>query len=37
VRSIRHWTVRAAGAAAGSRADRLPPRMRRWCSLERRA
>jgi glycosyltransferase involved in cell wall biosynthesis len=37
VRSIRHWTVRAVGAAAGSRADRLPPRMRRWCSLERRA
>src|SRR5215218_4880071 len=23
-RSLRHWTVRAAGAAAGSRADRLP-------------
>jgi rhamnosyltransferase len=37
VRSLRHWTVRAAGAAAGSRADRLPPRLRRWCSLERRA
>ena len=36
-RSIRHWTVRAAGGAAGSRADRLPPRIRRWCSLERRA
>jgi rhamnosyltransferase len=37
VRSVRHWTIRAAGAAAGSRADRLPPRVRRWCSLERRA
>lgn len=36
-RSIRHWTVRAAGAVAGSRADRLPARVRRWCSLERRA
>jgi glycosyltransferase involved in cell wall biosynthesis len=36
-RSLRHWTVRAAGAALGSRADRLPPRVRRWCSLERRA
>ncbi len=37
VRSVRHWTVRAAGAASGSRADRLSPRVRRWCSLERRA
>ena len=37
LRSLRHWTVRAAGAALGSRADRLPPRVRRWCSLERRA
>jgi glycosyltransferase involved in cell wall biosynthesis len=36
-RSLRHWTVRAAGAAAGSRADRLPPAVRRWFSLERRA
>jgi len=36
-RSLRHWTVRAAGAAAGSRADRLPPDVRRWCSLERRS
>jgi rhamnosyltransferase len=35
-RSVRHWTVRAAGAAAGSRADRMPPRIRRWCSLEGR-
>jgi glycosyltransferase involved in cell wall biosynthesis len=37
VRSVRHWTVRALGAAVGSRADRLPERVRRWCSLERRA
>lgn len=37
LRSVRHWTVRAAGAALGSRADRLPPRVRGWCSLERRA
>jgi len=36
-RSLRHWTVRAAGAVAGSRAEKLPPRVRRWCSLERRA
>jgi rhamnosyltransferase len=36
VRSVRHWTVRAAGSIAGSRADRLSPRMRAWCSLERR-
>jgi hypothetical protein len=36
-RSIRHWSVRAAGAAAGSRADRLPPAVRRWCSLEKRS
>jgi glycosyltransferase involved in cell wall biosynthesis len=36
-RSLRHWSVRAVGAAAGSRADRLPPALRRWCSLERRA
>ena len=36
-RSLRHWTVRAAGAVAGSRADRLPPRRaRRGCSLEGR-
>jgi rhamnosyltransferase len=33
-RSARHWTVRAAGAIAGSRADRLPRRLRTWCSLE---
>jgi len=35
--SLRHWAVRAAGAAAGSRADRLPPAVRVLCSLERRA
>jgi glycosyltransferase involved in cell wall biosynthesis len=35
-RSARHWTVRAAGAALGSRADRLPPAVRAWSSLERR-
>jgi glycosyltransferase involved in cell wall biosynthesis len=37
LRSLRHWTVREAGAALGSRADRLPPAIRRLCSLERRA
>jgi rhamnosyltransferase len=36
-RSVRHWTVRAAGAALGSRADHLPAGVRRRCSLERRA
>ena len=36
LRSLRHWTIRALGAAAGSRADRLPVRARRWCSLEGR-
>jgi hypothetical protein len=36
-RSLRHWSVRAAGATLGSRADRLPAGVRRWCSLERRA
>jgi glycosyltransferase involved in cell wall biosynthesis len=36
VRSVRHWSVRTVGAALGSRADRLPPRFARWCSLERR-
>jgi rhamnosyltransferase len=35
-RSVRHWTVRAAGSVAGSRADRLPPRVRAWCSLDPR-
>lgn len=37
LRSLRYWTVRQAGAVAGSRADRLPSPVRRWCSLERRA
>jgi glycosyltransferase involved in cell wall biosynthesis len=36
-RSLRHHTVRAAGAVVGARADRLPLRLQRWCSLERRA
>jgi rhamnosyltransferase len=36
-RSVRHWSVRAAGAAAGSRSGRLPPRVRAWCSLEGRS
>jgi hypothetical protein len=34
-RSLRHHTVRAAGAMLGSRAERLPVRVREWCSLER--
>ena len=34
--SLRHWTVRALGAAVGSRADRLPARVRRRLSLEGR-
>ncbi|HEY6890953.1 MAG TPA: glycosyltransferase family 2 protein [Solirubrobacter sp.] len=36
-RSVRHWTVRAAGSIAGSRAEKLPPRVREWCSLEKRS
>jgi hypothetical protein len=32
-----HHTLRAAGAALGSRADRLPPALRQACSLEARA
>jgi glycosyltransferase involved in cell wall biosynthesis len=36
-RSLRHWTVRTLGATLGSRADRLPPAVQRWCSLERRS
>ena len=36
LRSARHWAVRSVGAALGSRADRLPARVRRWCSLEGR-
>ena len=31
-----HHGVRLAGAMVGSRADRLPARARRWCSLEGR-
>ena len=36
VRSLRHWTVRAAGAIAGSRADKLPRALRGRLSLEGR-
>jgi glycosyltransferase involved in cell wall biosynthesis len=36
-RSLGYWSVRTAGAALGSRSDRLPPSVRRRCSLERRA
>ena len=36
-RSAAHHLLRAAGAAAGARAGRLPPRIRRALSLERRA
>lgn len=35
--ATRHHVVRLAGALLGSRADRLPARVRAWCSLERRA
>jgi len=35
-RSVVHHTLRQAGAITGSRADRLPPWLRRWCSLEGR-
>lgn len=34
--ATRHHVVRLAGALLGSRADRLPSRVRRFCSLERR-
>ncbi len=34
--SLRHHTMRALGAALGSRAERLPPRLVQACSLERR-
>jgi rhamnosyltransferase len=34
--STRHWTIRMAGAILGSRADRLPPAVRRRLSLEGR-
>jgi rhamnosyltransferase len=35
--SLRHHSMRAAGAALGSRADLLPSAVRRLCSLEGRA
>lgn len=34
--SLRHHAIRAAGAALGSRAESLPPWLRRHCSLEGR-
>jgi glycosyltransferase involved in cell wall biosynthesis len=34
--SLRHHTIRMAGAIIGSRADRLPAALRRWLSLEGR-
>ncbi|MEN3282321.1 MAG: hypothetical protein V7607_3461 [Solirubrobacteraceae bacterium] len=37
LRSARHFAIRAMGSQLGSRADRVPPRLRRICSLERRA
>lgn len=37
LRSLGHHLIRAAGAILGSRADRLPPAVRRMLSLERRA
>jgi rhamnosyltransferase len=37
LRSARHFAIRALGSQLGSRADRLPPAVRRACSLERRA
>jgi len=37
LRSLRHHALRTAGATLGSRADRLPPTVRRACSLEGRA
>jgi rhamnosyltransferase len=35
--SVAHHVLRALGSVAGSRAGALPPRVRRACSLERRA
>jgi hypothetical protein len=35
-RSLAFHTARRVGAALGSRAERLPPRLRTACSLERR-
>lgn len=37
LRSLGFYSARSAGAALGSRSDRLPEAVRRWCSLERRA
>ena len=34
--ALRYHALRAAGSALGSRADRLPARVRAWCSLEGR-
>ncbi len=35
--ATRHHVVRLTGALLGSRADRLPPHVRSWCSLDGRA
>jgi glycosyltransferase involved in cell wall biosynthesis len=37
LRSLRHFAIRAVGSQLGSRADRVPQRLRRTLSLERRA
>jgi O-antigen biosynthesis protein len=37
LRSLRHYAIRAVGSQLGSRADRVPPRLRRTLSLERRS
>jgi glycosyltransferase involved in cell wall biosynthesis len=37
LRSLRHFAIRAMGSQLGSRADRLPPTVRRIFSLEQRA
>jgi rhamnosyltransferase len=37
LRSVRHFAIRAVGSQLGSRAERLPPRLRQAWSLERRA
>jgi glycosyltransferase involved in cell wall biosynthesis len=37
LRSATFHALRAAGAALGTRADRLPPRVRLWCSADGRA
>jgi glycosyltransferase involved in cell wall biosynthesis len=36
LRSFEYHALRAAGSALGSRAERLPSRLRTWCSLEGR-